>query len=306
MGAINRAALKEHLWPGIVEFFGSEYSDYEEQFTGIFDTRTSTKAYEEYVMESMFGLAPVKGEGSPITFDEAGTAWKGRVQMEAYALGFVITREAVKLEEQAAKKSVLNLEHQGQNFKLGVIEIPAFYLDFKALRAGDQNYKSTTRDVKRLLDELQASLNRSARQGGSVSLLAERDFDAPSRVSLTQDGSGNPLLQLDSDFDRAWSSVGRALQAADVRVDDLDRSLGVYYVNLSERADDPDDKPGFFSRLFGGAPDKDEIEARAERYQVRLTRAGNGVQVTLDKSIDTVAPADVARRVLSLIKDNLG
>ena len=61
-----------------------------------------------------------------------------------------ITREAVKLEEQAAK-SVLNLAHQGQNFKLGVIEIPAFYLDFKALRAGDQNYKSTTRDVKKLL-----------------------------------------------------------------------------------------------------------------------------------------------------------
>jgi len=76
-------------------------------------------------------------------------------------------------------------------------------------------------------------------------------------------------------------------------------------VNLSERANDPADKPGFFSRLFGG-DDKDEIEARAERYQVRLTRAGNGVQVTLDKSIDTVAPADVARRVLSLIKDNLG
>jgi outer membrane protein assembly factor BamC len=157
-----------------------------------------------------------------------------------------------------------------------------------------------------LLDELQASLDRSSQQGGSVSLLAERDFDAPSRVNLTEDGSGNPTLQLDSDFDRAWSSIGRALQAADVRVEDLDRSLGVYYVNLSEGADDPDDKPGFFSRLFGGAPDKDEIEARAERYQVRLTRAGNGVQVTLDKSIDTVAPADVARRVLSLIKDNLG
>ncbi|MDH0082647.1 carboxy terminal-processing peptidase [Stutzerimonas stutzeri] len=67
-----------------------------------------------------------------------------------------ITREAVKLEEQAAKKSVLNLAHQGQNFKLGVIEIPAFYLDFKALRAGDQNYKSTTRDVKKLLSELEA------------------------------------------------------------------------------------------------------------------------------------------------------
>src|SRR5690554_7306736 len=66
-----------------------------------------------------------------------------------------LTREAVKLEEQAAKKSVLQLEHEGRDYKLGVIEIPAFYLDFKAYRAGDPNYKSTTRDVKRLLAELQ-------------------------------------------------------------------------------------------------------------------------------------------------------
>ncbi len=66
-----------------------------------------------------------------------------------------ITREAVKLEEQAAKKSVLELNHQGRDYKLGIIEIPAFYLDFKAFRAGDPNYTSTTRDVKRLLTELQ-------------------------------------------------------------------------------------------------------------------------------------------------------
>src|SRR5690606_37749265 len=56
----------------------------------------------------------------------------------------VITREAVKLEEQAAKKSVITLEHEGRPYKLGVIEIPTFYLDFKAYRAGDPNYKSTT------------------------------------------------------------------------------------------------------------------------------------------------------------------
>lgn len=66
-----------------------------------------------------------------------------------------ITREAVKLEEQAAKKSILNLKQDGHDYKLGVIEIPAFYLDFKAFRAGDPNYKSTTRDVKKLLTELQ-------------------------------------------------------------------------------------------------------------------------------------------------------
>ncbi|WP_339524563.1 carboxy terminal-processing peptidase [Pseudomonas sp. EA_35y_Pfl2_R111] len=66
-----------------------------------------------------------------------------------------ITREAVKLEEQAAKKTILNLKHENRDYKLGVIEIPAFYLDFKAFRAGDPNYKSTTRDVKRLLTELE-------------------------------------------------------------------------------------------------------------------------------------------------------
>ncbi|TWH76566.1 carboxyl-terminal processing protease [Azomonas agilis] len=66
-----------------------------------------------------------------------------------------LTREAVKLEEQAAKKSILNLQHDGRDYKLGVIEIPAFYLDFKALRAGDPDYKSTTRDVKRLITELE-------------------------------------------------------------------------------------------------------------------------------------------------------
>jgi carboxyl-terminal processing protease len=66
-----------------------------------------------------------------------------------------ITREAVKLEDQAVKKSILSLKQDGKDYKLGVIEIPAFYLDFKAFRAGDPDYKSTTRDVKKLLTELQ-------------------------------------------------------------------------------------------------------------------------------------------------------
>lgn len=157
-----------------------------------------------------------------------------------------------------------------------------------------------------LLDELQASLTSSAAQGGSASLLAEREFDAPSRVTLSETGSGTPVLQLDTDFNRAWSSVGRALAASDILVEDLDRSLGVYYINLAEGAANPDEEPGFFSRLFGGAPDREEIEARAERYQIRVTDVGGDIQVTLDEDLDTVAPADVARRVLNMLKDSLG
>ncbi|ACF14723.1 carboxyl-terminal protease [Chloroherpeton thalassium ATCC 35110] len=65
-----------------------------------------------------------------------------------------ILRGKVKLEEQAAKKRVLSLNHNGKNYKIGVIDIPAFYLDFEAYHNGDPNYKSTSRDVERLISEL--------------------------------------------------------------------------------------------------------------------------------------------------------
>lgn len=66
-----------------------------------------------------------------------------------------LVRDAVKLEEQAAQKAIIELEEGGRSHKIGIIEIPTFYLDFKAYRNGDTNYKSTTRDVKRLITELQ-------------------------------------------------------------------------------------------------------------------------------------------------------
>jgi len=67
-----------------------------------------------------------------------------------------ITRNEVKLEEQSAQKRVLEFQENGQKVKLGVIEIPTFYIDFEAARRGDPNYKSTTRDVQKLLSELEA------------------------------------------------------------------------------------------------------------------------------------------------------
>ena len=58
------------------------------------------------------------------------------------------------LEEQAAKKEVIEVEHGGDTMKLGIIEIPAFYMDFNAFHRGDPDYTSTTRDVAELLVEL--------------------------------------------------------------------------------------------------------------------------------------------------------
>ncbi|MFT5421350.1 MAG: carboxyl-terminal processing protease [Candidatus Endobugula sp.] len=66
-----------------------------------------------------------------------------------------IKRDKVKLEDQAAQKAVINLKDEGQNFKVGVINIPTFYLDFDAYRQRDPNYRSTTKDVHRLITELE-------------------------------------------------------------------------------------------------------------------------------------------------------
>mgnify|MGYP002063460757 CR=1 FL=1 len=60
----------------------------------------------------------------------------------------------LSLEDQAAKSSIININEQGHDYHIGVIEVPGFYIDFKAYRQGDPEYRSTTRDVRRLLGEL--------------------------------------------------------------------------------------------------------------------------------------------------------
>jgi carboxyl-terminal processing protease len=65
-----------------------------------------------------------------------------------------IVRDTVKLENKSAQSKILDVTNEGQTYKLGVIDIPAFYMDFEAYRARDPNYKSTTRDVYKLVEEL--------------------------------------------------------------------------------------------------------------------------------------------------------
>lgn len=65
-----------------------------------------------------------------------------------------LIRDKVKLEDQAAKSSLLEIQNNGNNFKIGVINIPKFYSDFEAQRSGEEG-KSTTKDVRKLISELQ-------------------------------------------------------------------------------------------------------------------------------------------------------
>ncbi|MEZ5499390.1 MAG: carboxy terminal-processing peptidase [Steroidobacteraceae bacterium] len=65
-----------------------------------------------------------------------------------------LTRNKITLEAQAAQKRVETLHRDGTDYRIGVITVPAFYQDVAAMQAGDPDYRSTTRDVRRLLREL--------------------------------------------------------------------------------------------------------------------------------------------------------
>ncbi|MEN7550900.1 carboxy terminal-processing peptidase [Rapidithrix thailandica] len=66
----------------------------------------------------------------------------------------VLMRDKINLEEQSAQKKVIKFDNKEKSFKFGVITIPAFYLDFEAVKNGEEEFQSTHRDVKKLLGEL--------------------------------------------------------------------------------------------------------------------------------------------------------
>lgn len=118
-----------------------------------------------------------------------------------------ITRDTVKLEEQSAAKEIVEVTYNGEVHKIGVIELPTFYIDFEALQRRDPDYRSSTRDVRVLLEELKAEgveavvvdLRRNG--GGSLS-------EANSLVGLfirrgptvqVRDADGNNIVQGDPD-----------------------------------------------------------------------------------------------------------
>ena len=94
--AITRSQLLKELEPGLNALFGMEYDRYDNEHAEIFDTETSDRAFEEEVMLSGFGQAPVKGEGAAIVYDTAGEAFTARYTHNTIALAFAITEEAVE------------------------------------------------------------------------------------------------------------------------------------------------------------------------------------------------------------------
>jgi hypothetical protein len=92
--AMNRAQFAKMLEPGLNTLFGLEYDSYPPEYSAVFSSNTSNRAFEEDVLLQGFGSAPTKDEGASVSYDTGSEQWTARYQHETVALAFSITEEA--------------------------------------------------------------------------------------------------------------------------------------------------------------------------------------------------------------------
>lgn len=131
-----------------------------------------------------------------------------------------LVRDKVVLEDQSAKRTIKTVTQDGKSYKIGIIQIPAFYADFKAMQARDPNYKSTTRDVKLLLDTLKREnvdavlIDLRSNGGGSLpeAISLSGLFIKSGPIVQVRDRRNNVEVEEDEDPGIAWTGPLGVLQ----------------------------------------------------------------------------------------------
>lgn len=124
-----------------------------------------------------------------------------------------LVRKKVTLDKQAAKKSIIEVKDAGATRRIGVITLPEFYQDFVARQNGDKDFKSATRDVSRLLDELKKDkvdgvlVDLRNNGGGSLDEAIELTglFIDKGPVVQQRDSKGNVTVLNDTNDTLAWN-----------------------------------------------------------------------------------------------------
>lgn len=95
MSVISTGNIAKLLWPGLNARWGANYNEYPKEYTDLVDVFSSDMNYEEDQEMTGFGLAPIKPQGQPTTYDTMQQGVTSRYTHIAYSLGFIITREAI-------------------------------------------------------------------------------------------------------------------------------------------------------------------------------------------------------------------
>ncbi|HET6725172.1 MAG TPA: carboxy terminal-processing peptidase [Gammaproteobacteria bacterium] len=123
-----------------------------------------------------------------------------------------LVRNIIELKAQQAHSKVMDLERDGHSYKIGVITIPSFYRDFKAETAGEKDYRSTTRDVRNLIDKLKTKhvdalvIDLRGNPGGSLAEATEMTglFIDQGPVVQVRGTDGKVKVHRDRDDNVAW------------------------------------------------------------------------------------------------------
>ena len=148
---------------------------------------------------------------------------------------------------------------------------------FSRLAANDILWQQQSEDKSVRSQALQALSQLFIAQ--KETLASQGEYLKPKRILLTQDGNHYPVLELEQEFAPAWSNIGRALQKAHIKVDDLNRSLGIYYIRYD-------------------AEDKKATTA----YELKVTRAENDIHITVQINDDTLAPVEISQALLKQLQ----
>ena len=116
-----------------------------------------------------------------------------------------LVRKKISMEEQSAKKSIMEVKDGGVKYRVGVISLPTFYQDFEARRKGDKDFKSATRDVARLLGELKKDkvdnvlIDLRNNGGGSLNEAVELTGLFIDRGPVVQQRNAEGKIEIESD-----------------------------------------------------------------------------------------------------------
>ena len=124
----------------------------------------------------------------------------------------LITREIVELKEREAKSKIVNISRENKDYKIGIIDLPSFYIDFQAWQEKDPNYKSSSKDVKKILSQFNADdvdaviLDLRNNSGGALSEANKLTalFNAPGVALQIKEATGNVFPWGDGRVQQVW------------------------------------------------------------------------------------------------------
>jgi hypothetical protein len=120
-GVINTGSHPKLLWPGIHAIWGQVYDAHPTEYTDLYEVRNSSRAYEQDVQVTGFGLAPVKPQGGQVAYDSEMQGWVTTYAHIAYALGYIVTKEELddnlykEVSQRRAKANAFSVNQTVEN-----------------------------------------------------------------------------------------------------------------------------------------------------------------------------------------------